>query len=362
MLKFRNTSKTLAVIKSVPTLLMLVLACQTVRGAVMTPQKAQDVFVEAARLFENNELQRHQMELDTKITETHTENEAKLLNEKKELGERFIRLEFNRIAAMYQGIIDSGVESGPIFYNQGNAWLCGGEPAKALASYRLAEKYMPLNPYLQSNIKLVSQAESPINRVLFGNSFVSHLLFWQNITSYPTKLKIAVSLTTVIFVIGVLRLYILSPGTNCMFSIIGNLMIFSTKHWKTRGKSRPTGGGTFNAKRTAHTGLRYKNRFVLISKTALRPVIIMVLLLATTLGLLSAVIDWHRFEHSKYCVVNTDDTVARKGNSADYEPVTSEPLSKCAEFIVRDERGDWLQIELANGSRGWIPKTNAILY
>ena len=47
--------------------------------------------------------------------------------------------------------------------------------------------------------------------------------------------------------------------------------------------------------------------------------------------------------------------VARKGNSASYEPSFTEPLHAGTEFNILEERSDWVHVELMDGHRSWLP-------
>ena len=61
-----------------------------------------------------------------------------------------------------------------------------------------------------------------------------------------------------------------------------------------------------------------------------------------------------RAPHS-YCVA------VRKGNGESYTPQLPHPLHAGTEFVVREERGSWLAIQLDNGTSGWIQRDSAAL-
>src|SRR5690606_32912817 len=60
--------------------------------------------------------------------------------------------DYLRVAALYQEILDRGTVSGVVLYNQGNAFVKAGEPARAIAAYRQAQRYRPQDPYLAANL------------------------------------------------------------------------------------------------------------------------------------------------------------------------------------------------------------------
>jgi hypothetical protein len=55
-------------------------------------------------------------------------------------------------------------------------------------------------------------------------------------------------------------------------------------------------------------------------------------------------------------VIADDGVLLRKGNGLSYPPRYETPLPRGAEARLLFERGDWLQIELAGGEVGWVPR------
>ena len=54
-------------------------------------------------------------------------------------------------------------------------------------------------------------------------------------------------------------------------------------------------------------------------------------------------------------VIISSEVVARKGNSETYEPSFKESLHSGTEFNLIENRGDWINIELADARTCWIP-------
>jgi hypothetical protein len=54
-------------------------------------------------------------------------------------------------------------------------------------------------------------------------------------------------------------------------------------------------------------------------------------------------------------VIISSEVSARKGNSETYESSFKEPLHSGTEFILLEERGGWLNIELADARTCWVP-------
>ena len=58
-------------------------------------------------------------------------------------------------------------------------------------------------------------------------------------------------------------------------------------------------------------------------------------------------------------VIITDSVEARKGPAYAYAPAFVQALHDGLEFKLIEERGAWIQIELTDGRRCWIPKNQA---
>ena len=54
--------------------------------------------------------------------------------------------DYLKAAARYQSIRESGVVSGAVLYNQGNAYMRAGQRGRAIAAYREALRYRPRTP------------------------------------------------------------------------------------------------------------------------------------------------------------------------------------------------------------------------
>lgn len=60
-------------------------------------------------------------------------------------------------------------------------------------------------------------------------------------------------------------------------------------------------------------------------------------------------------------VLARDGVPLRKGNGVLYPPRFGTPLNRGVEARLQCERGDWLQIELASGQLGWVPRAAVLL-
>jgi len=210
--------------------------------------------------------------------------------------------DFLRAAGLYQAILDRGVISGVVLYNQGNAYMQAGQRGRAIAAYRQAQRYRPRDPYLEANLRYALGTEKPAGR---RRPVVEYVLFWQDWLSYTEKFYLAGAVAVVTFGLAVTALY-----------------------WHRRLFTR-----------LAVVGLAL-----------------------TLLSAFSAGYDWHRYDQIVHGVVVEDGIIARKGNAASYEPAFTAPLAEGTEFRLVERRGDWLLIRMPAGEEGWVPKEAAVTY
>lgn len=209
--------------------------------------------------------------------------------------------EFLRAAALYQEILDSGVDSGAVLYNQGNAFMQAGHRGRAIACYRQAQRYRPRDPQLEANLRYAldgGRTEPP-------RALLAQLLFWQSWLSYPEKFH-------------------LSTAAACLTFGLGVVSLFVQRGW-------------------------------------LRSVAAAALLLTCVL-VLSAAYDWYRFDYCGHGVIVVPEVVARKGNAVSYEPAFTQPLKEGTEFRVLESRGGWLLVRLDGGQEGWVPLHAATVF
>ncbi len=205
-------------------------------------------------------------------------------------------------AGLYQQILDRGIVSGAVLYNQGNAFMRAGRRGEAIAAYRQAKRYRPRDPYLEANLQyaLGSPSASPVRRPVLDT-----LIFWQDWISYPATLRL--------------------------------MAIF--------------GGATFAV---AATWLVLRRRWLAWSAATGMAL--------TLVAALSAGYDWYRYEAISYGVVTASETIARKGNAASYEPAFTEALREGAEFRLVDRRGEWLLIRMPGAQQAWVEAKDVIVY
>ena len=206
--------------------------------------------------------------------------------------------DFLRAAAIYQEITDSGVESGIVYFNQGNAFMKADERGRAIAAYRRGQRLRPRDPLLDANLRTAFNGRVP-ERPLF-----ERICFWQNSISYGEKFFI----TTVLLVAAVL------------FSLLANL--FASAAWLRR-----------------------------VSVGLLVPAVVFAA---------SSAYDWYRFDYLRHGVA-ISEVIARKGNSERYEPAFTKPLAEGSEFVVTGDQSGWVKVSLPQ-AEAWVPAEAVVVY
>jgi tetratricopeptide (TPR) repeat protein len=209
--------------------------------------------------------------------------------------------QFLQAAATYQEILDAGLVSSAVLYNQGNAFMRAGERGRAIACYRQAKRHRPRDPYLDANLRY-ALGEQQAGR---SKPIIEYVLFWSEWISYHGKFQLSLACAVITFCLSVAGLYV-----------------------------RP----------------RLLKRIALIA------------LCITIAAVISAAYDWYRFSHIKHGVVIADEVVARKGDSETYQPAFTQPLAEGTEFQVLDQRNGWTHLRLAALQDGWVPSKDVTVY
>ena len=206
--------------------------------------------------------------------------------------------EYRLSATLYQQLLDRGIHSGTVYYNLGNAWAKADEPARAVAAYYHAKRYIPNDPYLIANFRTVL-ANNGGTMLTLERSLVDYLFFWQNWLGVHTKIWSSLVLTGLTFGGGLL--YLFRQSKRLKRCVVGLAML-------------------------------------------------------TAIALTSVGYDWYRFDRIERIIV-TMSTLPRKGNSEQYEPALVTPISFGTPAIILDERSGWYLLRFPSGQEGWIPQT-----
>jgi len=214
--------------------------------------------------------------------------------------------EFARVARQYDQIVGKDFAAGAVLYNQGNAWMRAGETGRAIASYRQAERYRPRDPYLAANLQNALASTGRSGAPSSGSRVAGYVFFWQKWLSYPVKFISTTFLLALTLIISVL------------YQV------------------------------TSHQTL------------LLRVSVVLGMFCAVSAA--SSAWDWHRVDRTTHGVVTMDQSVARKGNSESYEASFTEPLPEGTEFVVLEERDNWLHVEVGDSGTGWLRDRDIVTY
>jgi tetratricopeptide (TPR) repeat protein len=211
--------------------------------------------------------------------------------------------DYRHVAETLETLLADGYQNGAVYYNLGNAWMKAGEHGRAIAAYRKALPLRPRDPYLVANLNHAI-ATAPGRLPQPPQEWWRNIFFWQNWLSLPEKFS----------------------AMMILFSLATVLALAALK-WTA-------------ARRQLYSAAAF---FVL-------------------LGVLAGVdgwIGWSEVEHSRHAVV-VAESVARKGNSNEYEKAFDQPLKDGAEFTIIERRGDWVFGHFEGAGDGWLPKSNVV--
>jgi tetratricopeptide (TPR) repeat protein len=206
---------------------------------------------------------------------------------------------YSKSAMRYERIIrEGGIYNGKIFYNLGNVYFRMNDTGRAILNYRRAELYSPNDVNLKQNLSYAREKRRDQIEDRQKTMVLKTLFFWHYDLSQKTRF--------VIFAVS----FMLMWGFACVRIFI-------------------------------------KRSFL---KWCIGSAAVLSLLFA---GSLAA--DKISYSKSRPGVIISSEVTARKGNSETYEPSFKDPLHSGTEFTLLEERGAWLNIELADARTCWVP-------
>jgi tetratricopeptide (TPR) repeat protein len=206
---------------------------------------------------------------------------------------------YSKSAMRYERIIrEGGIHNGKIFYNLANVYFRMNDPGRAILNYRRAEMYMPDDANLKQNLSYAREKRRDQIEDRQETKILKTLFFWHYDLSKNVRI--------IAFIIS----FMLMWGLACVRIFIKRSFLW----------------------------------WCIASMSALS------LLFA---GSLSA--DEISYNKNRPGVIISSEVSARKGNSETYESSFKEPLHSGTEFILLEERGGWLNIELADARTCWVP-------
>lgn len=205
---------------------------------------------------------------------------------------------FRGAATKLSSIAASGVENGYLEYNLGNCYLQSGDIGLAVLHFKRAKRLIPADDLLSSNLAVArSRCVTQIRRT--ARSEVLETLFFMH---HQLALRHRVALGGLAY----LAIWV--------FVIFHNV---ARKRWTVVGATVCS-------------------------------------VIAVSFAVSVAASFWGDRNEPEGVVLGTDITVY-KGPGTSYQRLFEQPLQPGVEFTLRERRGDWWRVELADGNAGWIP-------
>lgn len=207
------------------------------------------------------------------------------------------RTRFREAAAKYSVLVSDGVSNGLLFYDLGNAYLQADELGRAILNYRRAERLLPTDGRVAANLAHARTLRHDQLPEEGTRALLDALLFWRDAIGSRWRLAIA---------IGGYALFW------CLLAV------------RTARRQAPV-------------------------RLALAGSLVVAALFGSSF-LPDVFPSLQRVEG----VLIADDVEVRKGDGEGFELRFEEPLHQGVEFVVLEQRGEWMRIELPTGEDGWI--------
>ncbi|MCK5804145.1 MAG: hypothetical protein KAI66_15015 [Lentisphaeria bacterium] len=209
------------------------------------------------------------------------------------------REQFRMAVLRFERIVREGdVENGRLYYNIGNTYFRMGDVGRALLNYRRAERYIPNDLNLQQNLANARSRRTDRVEESEGKRILRTVLFWHYDFSMGQRARAFAVL-------------------HVLFWCLCSLRLFKRISWVSWS-------------------------VVLCGLPAL--------LLAASLA--SEAMHEARVRPG---VVLAREAIAYKGDADTYEKAFTEPLHAGTEFVVIEDRGQWIEIQLADRRTCWLP-------
>ena len=211
---------------------------------------------------------------------------------------------FHSARQRFAGVSATGVVNGRLEYNLGNCYLQMDDIGRALIHYRRAERLIPRDPLLADNIKEAqSRCLTPIQPAR-RSALLQSVFFWHYQTSFAGR---------------------------CAFGLLMYVAFWLLLAFRSVAR-----------KRAATVGA------------------VMAGVLALTAAGSVAYERWS-LRSAAPGVITSMDVIVYKGPGPGYQRQFEQPLQPGVEFVLKEPRGDWWNVELLDGNSGWIRKETAAL-
>lgn len=229
--------------------------------------------------------------------------------------------EYGRAIDLYRSLLERGVKSPEVFYNLGNAYFKNGQLGKAIVNLRRAQILSPRDDDVRYNLTFLRSLTRDKQLMAERNPLASALLG----ASAALSLNETLWLVFWIYVLlVVLLLMLVFWDTGFVGRVIRALYLL-----------HPLRFGGLRA-RTVH--------WIHVGVCGL-------LLVLASVSLASKV---YARNHRVKAVVLGAEVEVVSGPGTDY--TVEFLLHEGTEVLLREDRGDWAQVELPGGLSGWVPR------
>lgn len=236
-------------------------------------------------------------ERQSELTQTALNSYDQAIEALRNAPDRAEQLLKNAVGA-YDQLIAAGVDNAAIEHNLGNAHFRLRQLGEAILHYRRAERFDPGNTAVAANLRYARERVEPFIKPTGESELFDRLLFWNHYTSLQHRFWLA----TIASLVGWLGMTI----------------------WLWRP----------------------------------RPSLMWASLALVGLGLANAgAISWQLWNESARppAVVVGGSAQLRTGRGEGFEAVLQQPLGAGVEVSILNERGEWVEVRLADGVSGWLP-------
>lgn len=206
---------------------------------------------------------------------------------------------YAKAAMRYERIIrEGGIYNGKIFYNLGNVYFRMDDLGRAILNYRRAGLYMPDDANLKQNLAYAREKRQDRIEERQETRILKTLFFWHYDLSRDARVIAFIISFMIMWGVACVRIFVKRSFVGwCIAAASALSLIFA--------------------------------------------------------GSIAA--DEISYNRDRPGVIISSEVTARKGNSETYQPSFKEPLHSGTEFILVEDRGDWLNIELADARTCWVP-------
>lgn len=196
----------------------------------------------------------------------------------------------------FERLLQEGVRNGKLYYNIGNVYFRLDDLGRAVLNYRRAEQYRPGDENLRQNLAFALSRQPDKLEGKEEARILQTLFFWHYDLGLGTRLALFAVGYGGSWLCACLWLFWRRPFTQSGLALSLFLLVAF--------------GGSLLAERLGGEGRR---------------------------GVLVAA-----------------EVVGRKGDGQSYQPSFEQPLHAGLDFLLREDRGQWRQIELRDGRRCWV--------